>query len=187
VVRVLINDDLVAIPEPVTGVVVIGWGNTKEEATETETLPVPSPKMVDMTRPKAAREASMFERTIDVISGVTAARIMTHPLIIVCMHVRSLRVPSSIRMSGILRRSRALIVLSSGRSGTVSGNVSAPNTMTATAMLSLILFLLRKTRERKHGQQRKNSEKVSHIRQLITCFCVPCRMPDCNRTNQSTR
>ena len=178
-VRVLINDDLVAIPEPVTSVVVIGWGNTKEEAAETETLPVPSPKMEDMTRPKAAREASMFERTIDVIPRVIAARIMTHPLIVVCMHVRSLRMPSSIGISGILMAcillcailtsrilsgSRALIVLSSGRSGTMSGNVSTPNTMTATAMLSLILFLLRKTHERKHGQQRKKSEKLSHIR-----------------------
>lgn len=106
-VRVIIDHDLVTIPEPVIAEAVVGLGNTEEESAKPKTLGTASSKAEDMTLTDAARKSSMFKRPVDMVPGIVAARVMPDPLI-VCMHVGSFRMSGFIRKTTALRRGRLL-------------------------------------------------------------------------------
>ena len=80
VVWVFVNHNLVTVPKPVTAVVVVSWGNAEVEAAEPEALPSPSPQPEDMAEAKAAPEAPMFPRMIEVESRIISAGIVFDPL-----------------------------------------------------------------------------------------------------------
>lgn len=81
-VRVIVNHDLIAIPEPIIAERVIRLGNTEEESAKPKPLWTASRKVKDMTTTDAARKSSMFERPVDVVPAVVSARLMPDPLII---------------------------------------------------------------------------------------------------------
>jgi hypothetical protein len=90
VVRVLVNHDLIAIPEPAGAEGDVEGSHAEEEAAESEALGSPSRKMPDMTGAKAAGEVSMLPGMVEVVIGVTLAGIVSYPLT-VSVNVRSLR------------------------------------------------------------------------------------------------
>ena len=95
VVWVVVNHDLVTGPKPVTAVVIVGWCNAEIEAAEPEALPAPSPQPEDMAGAKAAPEAPMFPRMIEVVPGIISAGIVSDPLT-VPMNVRGVWMSSAV-------------------------------------------------------------------------------------------
>src|SRR5580704_11612542 len=118
VIRVLIDHDIVAIPQPVIDEVVIVRSDGEVEAAKPETLPVSSPKMENMARTEAAGKVSMFPGMIDMVVGIVTARIVSDPFI-VGVNVRSLRMTTLVGNNPGRRFSSGRL-LSSSRSRTMS-------------------------------------------------------------------
>ena len=90
VIRVLVDHDIVTIPEPVITEVVVVGGNAEVETTKPETLPVSSSEPKDMAAAESTGKASVFPRMVEVVMGVTTAGIVSDPLV-VCVNVGSFR------------------------------------------------------------------------------------------------
>ena len=72
VVGIFVDDDGIAVPEPISSVVVIIGRHAEEEAAEPEALAVSSAKAEHMAAAKAAVEAAVFPGMLDVIVLVAA-------------------------------------------------------------------------------------------------------------------
>jgi hypothetical protein len=143
VVRVFVNHDGIALPIPIINVIIIIGGHAEEEAAEPEAFAVASAQVVNVTTAKAAREATMFPGTIEVIMGIITTGIVTNPSVIP-MDVGSLRMVWSIteRAIFLLWVSLSPAISLSARSisrwrWTMCGHVAMPNVASAAAMLLL--------------------------------------------------
>jgi hypothetical protein len=182
VVRVIVDHDLIAIPEPIVAVAVIGLRNTEEESTKPKTLWAASRKAEDMTLTDAPGKSSMFERPVEMVPRIIAARVMPDPLV-VCVNVGRFWMSGSIRKTTICRRGRLLSSrrllnsgwllrsgrLSSGRlrsSGwlnarrrrTVRGDVSTTNATHTTAPRLAAPFLCKSRGRRDRQQNEENND-----------------------------
>ena len=90
VVEIVVDNDGIAVPVPVIGVVVIVGSYAEVEAAEPKALAVPSAQMVLMAAAKAAGEAAVFPGMIEMIVRVAATGIMADPSAIV-VDVRRIR------------------------------------------------------------------------------------------------
>jgi hypothetical protein len=128
-VGVLVNDDLIATPVPVRDNVVIKCGDVPKEVPKPEAFPVSSHKQE--WRSKAACEAPVRPRVIEVVVRIVDACIVSDPSIVPGVDVRDVWVAFLVAVNTILGCSRVLLASgSSGRprgSRAVSGNVSAAN------------------------------------------------------------
>jgi hypothetical protein len=158
VIGVLINHDLVRIPEPVIAKAVVVWGNAKVEPAKPKTLPVPSPKAEDMVGSEPAGEVPVLPRMIEMVVRIIAAGVMPDPLAI-WMDVRGVWVSSLVLITAVFCGGA---LLTSSRSRTMSGNVPAINSLGATPASSL-----RKSRNGKHQQhnQKSNMPFHAHLRE----------------------
>ncbi len=166
-VRIVVDHDLVAIPEPAVAEVIFERGDLKVEAVEPEALHAPSPEPEDMAAPDAAREASMLPGMIEVIVRIGGAGIMSDPGVVVCMDVRGIRMRRLVAKSAILDalrraataailaalRSTSTAAISGDRGRTMSGNVPTAHRTPATLLAAG--FLLGKSRNRKDQQESK--------------------------------
>jgi len=145
VVRVLVNHDLIAIPEPTGAETDVEGSHAEEEATKPEALGAPSRKMPDMTRAKAAGEVAMFPGMIQMVIGVVLAGVVSDPLTVgVNM--------GSFRMSRFVGKFLFWSVvfgsfLSFRWRRTVSGNVLLAANITTPAAMLFTTTLLRETRQ----------------------------------------
>ena len=87
-IRVVINHDLIGIPEPVGDIRIIVREDAKVETSEPEAVRTSAFETKNMARPEATREPAVFPGMIQVKAGVIAARVVAHPLT-VGMHVWS--------------------------------------------------------------------------------------------------
>ena len=147
VVGIFVDDDVIAVPKPIANVIVIVGSYAEGEAAEPEALAVSTAQAEHMTAAKAAGEAAMFPRMIEMIVGIIAAGIVADPCVIV-VDVRSFRV------IGLIAEGRARIFLGAGfgsaifrtvRRGisggcwAVRGNVTAADVASTAALLALVL------------------------------------------------
>jgi hypothetical protein len=95
-VRIGIEHDVVAIPEPVVAVVKVGRGDAEEGAVKAEALASATSETVDVRGAKGAWKMSVFPRPIEVVTCVVSAGIVTDPAIRSGIHV------GSVGMSGLL-------------------------------------------------------------------------------------
>jgi len=79
VVGIFVDDDGIAVPEPIRSVVVIVGRNTEVEAAEPETFAVSPAKTEHMAAAKSAGEVAVLPRMIDVIVGIVVAGIVAMP------------------------------------------------------------------------------------------------------------
>ncbi len=155
VVGIVVDNDGIAVPVPVIGVVVIVGSYAEVEAAEPKALAVPSAQMVLMAAAKAAGEAAVFPGMIQVIVRVAAAGIVANPIVIV-VDVRGVRMigPITEGATAVLRPTVlspillgaifgcAIVVSAILRSvwrRPVLGNVAAPNIVSTTAALASVL------------------------------------------------
>jgi len=160
VIGVLINHNLVRVPEPIIAKAVVVWGNAKVETAKPKTLPASPGKAEDMVGAEPAREVPMLPRMIEMVVRIIAAGVMPDPLA-VGMDVRGVWMSGLVAIIAVLCRG---LLLSSSRSRTMSRNVSGVNSMAATTA-----FVLRKRCQRKYQQRHKKSDTFfhGHLRELL--------------------
>jgi hypothetical protein len=88
VVGIGIEHDVVVIPEPVAGIVVVVWRDLEVEAVDVESLAAAAVKPPDVPRADRAIEASVFPGMIEMIVGIVASGVVSHPLVILRVDVR---------------------------------------------------------------------------------------------------
>jgi hypothetical protein len=88
VIGIGVDDDVIAVPQPVTDVIVVVGRYAEVKAIEKEAIAVASAQVVDVSAANAAGEAAVLPRMIEMVVGIVAAGIVTYPLIIV-VDVRS--------------------------------------------------------------------------------------------------
>jgi hypothetical protein len=160
-VRIVVDHDLVAIPEPAVAEAIIERGDLKVEAVEPEALSASSSEPEDMPAADASREASMLPGTVEVIPGIVAAGIVPDPAV-VGMDVRNIRMPGLI--AKIARRAAlrgATTWTSRSRGRAMCGNV--PTAHMTPATLPATGFPLGQSRNRKDQQQSKKPGKRFHV------------------------
>ena len=142
VVRIFVDHDGIAVPVPVTGVVVIKGRYAEVEAVEPEAFAVSSSKVKLMAAAKAAVEAAVFPGMIQVVVRIAATGIVTDPMVIV-VNVRCVRMvgPIAEGATAILRLFGSAILRAAGRSAsrgsrTVRWDVAAAHIVSAAAAVS---------------------------------------------------
>src|ERR1700687_1882787 len=81
VIRILIDDDVVAIPVPAITESEIGGSNAPVPAVEPESTGTSASEMPPVRRTKSTSEATMLKGAIDTVVSVVAAGIMSDPTI----------------------------------------------------------------------------------------------------------
>ena len=107
VIGIGIDHDVVIVPEPTVGVVVVIGRNLEEEAANIEPIQATTAEPPDVLRADAGSEVTVFPRMIDMIVGIAATGIVSDPAIIFCMDVRSFGMALLITVGGpliLLRR-----------------------------------------------------------------------------------
>jgi hypothetical protein len=78
-VRVLIDHDVITIPQPAINEVIIVRRNREVGSVKPESVPVTSPKVKNMPRTKAESEASVFEWTLDAVVRIVTPCVVSDP------------------------------------------------------------------------------------------------------------
>ena len=105
VVWIGIDHDIVAIPEPAAGIVVVIWRNLKEKAAHVETIPVATTEPPNVLRADATCEVSVLPGMVEMVVRIIAPAIVAYPLIILRVDVWRFR------MARLILESLALISL----------------------------------------------------------------------------
>ena len=100
-IGIFVNDDGIALPIPIANIVVIIRSYAERETVEPEAIATSAAETEHMATAKTTRKAAMFPRTIHVIVGIIASRVVANPLVIV-VNVRCFRVIGSIAEGAIL-------------------------------------------------------------------------------------
>ena len=79
VIGILVDHDVVAIPEPVVAEANINVDNAEVEAAKPEAIGAATAKMPDMAAAESAGEVSVFPSMIEVIAGIIAAGVVADP------------------------------------------------------------------------------------------------------------
>jgi len=176
VVGIFVDDDGIAVPIPVVGVVVVVGSYAEIEAAEPKALAVSSANVIDVAAAKAAGEAAVFPGMIEMIVRVAATGIVADPSAIV-VDVRRIRMtlPIAEGASVVLRVGiRAAIIGTailgaailravrrgaSRRSGTVVGNVAAAYIVGTAAVSTTAATALRCSAGREEGGRGEREEQ----------------------------
>ena len=148
-VGVLVDNDLIAGPIPARNDVVIVRGDIPEETTKPEAFPVSAAEHENVLRAKSAAEASVRPRLIEVVMRIVGAAIMSHPLVVLGVDMRNIRMTLLVHGNMVFGGGRpASCRCRSARGrGTVGRNVPTPNRRWATAAAGLPASL----RKRSHA------------------------------------
>jgi hypothetical protein len=102
VVRIVIDHDVIVVPEPVSGVVIIVRRHLEEEAANVESIKSTAAQAPDVPRAKAYGKVSVLPGMVKVVVLVIAARIVANPAIIFSVDVRGLRVAFLVVIPGVV-------------------------------------------------------------------------------------
>jgi hypothetical protein len=91
-VRIFIDDNLIAVPEPSVAKPIIGGRDAEIEAAKKETVPAPARQTEYMAWPESAIEVPVLPWMVKVISRIVPARIVPDPFT-VRMNVWRFRMP----------------------------------------------------------------------------------------------
>jgi hypothetical protein len=89
VIWVVVYYDVVAVPQPIAGVVVVVRRDAPKKAAKPETVPASAFETINVVAANFTAEVSVFPNVILVVTSIVAATFMTDPLIVLSMHVRS--------------------------------------------------------------------------------------------------
>jgi len=111
VIWIVVYHDVVAVPQPIAGVVIVVWSHVPEEATEPEMVPASAFEAINVVATNFSAEMSVFPHVILMITSIVAAPVMTDPLIAVSMNVRGfgMALLVAIRWTSLLATSMRLV------------------------------------------------------------------------------
>jgi hypothetical protein len=89
VIRVGVDHDVITIPQPVVSIIVVVRGNLKEETAYIESVPPSAMEPPDVLWANAATKVAVFPRMIEMIMGIVASAVVSHPLVIFGVDVGS--------------------------------------------------------------------------------------------------
>jgi hypothetical protein len=145
VIWVVVYRDVVGVPQPVAGVVIVVRRDTPVKAAEPETVPASSFEAINVVAANFAAEASVLPGMVKMVVSIAAARIVTDPMITFSVNVRSFGMAllvairwASFAATGTAAARVAALHLSSaaGRRGTSGRNVAAADVSWASALVS---------------------------------------------------
>ena len=90
VVGIVINDNLVGIPEPTVAIADVKRSHAPKPSVETETSGTATAETPNVAAANAAIEVAVLPGMVEMIVGIFATRVVTHPLAVV-VNVRSFR------------------------------------------------------------------------------------------------
>jgi hypothetical protein len=151
VIGVVINHNLVGIPQPVTAKAQIIWRDAEVKAAEPESRRTSSSQMPDVMRAKSAGEVPVLPRMIEMIVRIVLPGIVPDPLAI-WMNVRSIRMPFLIHIGMIFFDGMPSAL---HRSGCMSWRVRGGTHTTR--------MTLRKNRNAAQQQPCQKSSKMLHV------------------------
>jgi len=115
VVRIVIDHNLVAIPEPAVAKSNVRGSDIEVESAKPEAAGAASRQMPNVALPDATREASVLPGVIEMIVGISLTGVVPNPLA-VGVDVRSIGMPSGVAIVGFfLRRGCGFRVADRGR------------------------------------------------------------------------
>ena len=89
VIGVVIQHDVIAVPQPIVGVVVVVRRHAPVKAAEPEAVAASAFDAINVVPANFAAETSVFPNVILMVTSIVAASFMADPLIVLSMHVRS--------------------------------------------------------------------------------------------------
>ena len=102
IIGIVIDHNVVIVPEPVAAIAVVIRRDLEEEATDIEAVRSATAQPPNMLRSKAGGEASMLPGMIEMVVGIIAATFMPNPLIVFRMDVRCFRMAFAVAVTGVL-------------------------------------------------------------------------------------
>jgi hypothetical protein len=167
-IRIIVNHDLIGIPQPAIHVSDIVRRDAEREPAEPKTTGSASTQMPNVSFADTAREMSMLPGMIQVVMCIVSASIMTHPLTI-GVNMRRFRMSGFIVEFAVFRRSwsRSLVRRSRVRrsldgSRPLLRNVSATHFWFTAALLAFPFLTLPKCGQADHQKHRNNSNEFFH-------------------------
>jgi hypothetical protein len=86
---IVVYHDVVAVPQPIVGVVIVVRRDVPVKAAEPETVAASAFEAINVIAANFAAEVSVFPNVVLVVTCIVAPSVMTDPLIVLSMHVRS--------------------------------------------------------------------------------------------------
>ena len=108
-IRIIVDNDIVSVPVPVAGISKIIGCNAEVKSVEPETVWPTACQSPNVTRTKAAREAPMCPRMIQVIVGIIPSAVVSYPASI-GMDVRRVRVSLCVAVVWVACRAAPTLV-----------------------------------------------------------------------------
>ena len=108
-IGVVVYDDVVIVPEPVTAVAPVIRSNGKPPTLHTEALATTIVHAPDVPRAKPAGKMAVFPRPVEAVVHVTTPGVVAHPLVVARMHVRRLRMVLAVAIPTTLIIARRFI------------------------------------------------------------------------------
>jgi hypothetical protein len=136
VIRILVNDYLVAVPQPVIDEIEFEWRNREPEISDSESVPAASPDPEDVAGAKPARKPPVLKWMIEMEPSVISAHIMADPRS-VSVNVRSVWMALTVYESPVWGLNSGS---TPGRRRPVLGNESSTNPLLSSLMLGLLLL-----------------------------------------------
>jgi hypothetical protein len=157
VIGILIDDDLVGVPEPAIAKGDVVWGDAKEEAAKPKTRRAASCKVPDMVGAESPSEVSVLPRMIKMVVSIVPAGVMPHPLITI--DVRGVRVAWLIGVIAVFLGGASLAANGSGAMSRRGMNLAA---------CPVFFSFLRKRHKGnyKHGYENCESFFHNHLQSL---------------------
>lgn len=136
-IGVVVDDDIVAVPEPIVAVGDVEGRDTEVESAKPEAAGTATNQAPAMTRADAAFEVTMLPGMVEVEAGIVTSLIVAHPFAVV-VYVRGLGVAFAIA-KGLLGSSlmRCLMRRTVIGRGTVGGRVTATD-LVASAVVAML-------------------------------------------------
>lgn len=179
VVRIVVDHNVIGIPEPVIAVIIIIRSDREEPAANGKAFGVSAMDPPDVPRTDCTGEMAMLPRMVEVVVHVIASAVMADPVIVLGVNVRSLGMPLDVIVFAVLVVIGLLVTVGSvcrccvGRRRTMSRNMSTTNAVLASMLgtaAALISAMLRIQRDGKNqGTYRKSSE-------IFQAFLLECRV-----------
>jgi len=134
-IGVIVDDDVVAVPEPVPTVIRIEGGDVEVESAEPEAAWTAAPEVPDVATADPAFKMAMFPGMVEVKVGVVASLVVTDPLA-VAVNVRGIGMAFSVAealFGGILTRRGGVRGW-----GTVVRYVASSDTMASATVITVL-------------------------------------------------